>query len=196
MSIIDIVLSVVIVVFFSLGFAKGLIKSVVQLLGLIATIYLITTSGHLVQSELINRFGLQPALATIAAYIVIALIIFIMVKLMSWLLESLVGLLQLKFFNRLLGGLFGILYSFFIVALLLVLIEFLPVADTFYEATADSKIINYVRNSKDNIKLEIPDFHKVSELTDKLKEKAAEGASSSKEQMEEFLKEQGNNLDE
>src|SRR6056297_2829207 len=107
MSVIDIVLSVMIVIFFSLGFSKGLIRSVIQLLGLIATVYLITTSGHFVKAELVSRFDLQPVLATIAAYLVIALIIFLMAKLIGWLLESLDGLLQLKFFNRLLGGVFG-----------------------------------------------------------------------------------------
>jgi len=190
MSTIDIVLAVILFAFFVLGFMKGLIKTVVQLLALVLTLYLMSTSGHLVKTELISRFSLDPTLATVLAYVVMALVIFIMAKLVILVLNNLVDALQLKAVNRILGGLFGILNACFIFALILVLIEFLPIQEKFYHATKNSNIVSYVRNAKNAIKADLPDAIIPEKFSEELKDKISGKMYENKDKVEDFIEDQ------
>ena len=190
MSTIDIVLAVILFAFFVLGFMKGLIKTVVQLLALVLTLYLMSTSGHPVKTELISRFSLDPTLATVLAYVVMALVIFIMAKLVILVLNNLVDALQLKAVNRILGGLFGILNACFIFALILVLIEFLPIQEKFYHATKNSNIVSYVRNAKNAIKADLPDAIIPEKFSEELKDKISGKMYENKDKVEDFIEDQ------
>lgn len=171
MSMIDIVLSVVFVIFFSVGAAKGLIKSVVQLLGLIVTLYVISAGGHLIKNFLISRFSIEPLFASIASYLFIIVVIILMAKLVTLILHSVAGFLKLKGLNRFLGGLFGICYGYFFIALFLTLIEISPAEAKFYEKVPDSKIISYVKRTKANISLKDPRMKEMIQIPQKLMNK-------------------------
>jgi membrane protein required for colicin V production len=160
MGTLDIVLTGVLFLFFVIGFVKGLVRTIIHLLAMVLTVYMVFNSGHLVRQELMKYFSFNPTISTVLAYIVMILVIMLMAKFITLIMSKLVEILQLKFLNRLLGGLFGVLNGVFFIIIFLVLIEFLPVQEEFYRATKDSYIINYVKNIKNNINLDIPDFTK------------------------------------
>ena len=191
MHLIDIVLGIVVLLFFIIGYVKGFIKGLVQVLGLILTLYLVKNGGHIVKAELIERFSLSSTIAMVLSYIAIILIIGIIAKLVIWILHSVADLLHMKVLNRILGGAFGILNSILIMIMFLVLIELSPLAEQFYERTKESKVIVQLKVVKDTAKLKIPKNKLIPQkINEELKKKLTDGVSKSKEAMEEFLEEQ------
>lgn len=188
MGTLDIVLTGVLFLFFVIGFVKGLVRTIIHLLAMVLTVYMVFNSGHLVRQELMKYFSFNPTISTVLAYIVMILVIMLMAKFITLIMSKLVEILQLKFLNRLLGGLFGVLNGVFFIIIFLVLIEFLPVQEEFYRATKDSYIINYVKNIKNNINLDIPDFTKPKNISEEIINHINNSAQDSKKTIEDLIK--------
>ena len=193
MSTLDIVLAGVLFLFFIIGFVKGIIRTIVHLAALILTVYMILNSGQFVKYELMNYFSLNPTVSTILAYFVMILIIILIAKFVNMILDKLVEIFQLKFINRLLGGLFGIFNGALLIAIFLVFLEFLPVQEEFYQITKDSYIINYVKNAKDSINLDVKKSEKaktkLETKSEKIMKQVSEKAKEHREKVEEFIEE-------
>ena len=195
MGSIDLVLSGVLFIFFFIGIMKGFIKGLIQILGMIFTLYMIANGGQFVKEELISRFSLDPMLATVLSYVVIIVVIALMVKLIIRILDSFVNLINMKGFNRVLGGLFGILNGVVIMAMILVIVDLSPFAKQFYEKTNKSQIVGKVKYLKNEVAFSIPkekilpikiDTEKINK---NLKKKITSDVSTSKKILEDFIEE-------
>jgi membrane protein required for colicin V production len=152
---VDIVLSVILLACFVFGFLKGIIASVIHLLGLISSLVLIVRFAPLVQDGLILRFQMNTLVAGILSYSLIFIMIMLLAKIIILLLHKLVSLLNLTFINRFLGAIFGLLNGFILLTIIFTVIEFLPFYDEVKKATKDSYIVKYLQIASDEIKLEI-----------------------------------------
>jgi len=123
MQTIDIILGIFLLIFFFNGLRKGIISSIVGLIGLLAVIYLIATYGNATKLYIIENLGTSEILGTILSYIAIAIVIAIIFRMVIFILHRIVDAFNLGTINRLLGGAFGILSGAIIIAILLMICD-------------------------------------------------------------------------
>jgi len=145
MNILDIILGIFLLVFFFYGFKKGLIASLIHLLGLIVAIFLIIKTGTVVKESMIEKFGFGDTLAMILSYLLIFIIIMIIAKIIILLLHKLIDVLNLTALNRILGGIFGVFNCFLVIAIILVILELSPLKNTVVNLTENSHIVKSTR---------------------------------------------------
>ncbi len=148
MQILDLILILILIVFIIFGYRKGLIAELLQLAGLIVSFLLIGKYAPLVKEGLIMKWQLGPFLATLCSYLLIFILIAIIIQLVRMAMEYFVKALSMTFLNRTLGAVFGLLSGLFFFALILILIDLLPIARQFDHATIDSKVVKTSRIMK------------------------------------------------
>ena len=167
MNLIDVIFGIFLLVFFVIGFKKGFISSVVYLLGLIIAVFLSGKIGYDVRIALMEKFTISETIAMIIAYILIFLVIMLIAKIVIIILNKIVTFLNLKFLDRILGGLFGILNGILILAILLIILDISPISKIVAKGTENSKISSFVRIFTGKAYKKIP---KLEEGKDKLEE--------------------------
>lgn len=167
MNLVDVILGIFILAFLINGIIKGFISSVVHLLGLIIAVFLIGKIGYDVRIALMEKFTIGETIATIIAYILIFLVIMLIAKIVIMILHKIVTFLNLKFLDRILGGLFGILNGILILAILLIILDISPISKIVAQGTENSKISSFVRIFTGKAYKKIP---KLEEGKDKLEE--------------------------
>lgn len=115
MNIIDIILVSIIGVLFILGTIRGLIKQLFSMIAFIGAVMLgllfyDTAATYLLKYNVIA----EKSVASLAGFILIALIYYILIQTIAWLLTKLIGKLKLSWLNRLGGGALGIIIGIFI----------------------------------------------------------------------------------
>jgi len=164
MQVIDIILGVFLLFFLINGFRKGLIKSVLNVFGLIVIIILLVKFSIPLKNMLIVEIGLQEILATIVSYVLIVLVVSLFIRLISYLLKKILSMLNLGFADKILGMIFGFLNGVLIIAILLLVIDLIPARESVHKFTKDSIIVSYIRygTNKLNIKSPNPKSRKLS----------------------------------
>jgi membrane protein required for colicin V production len=196
MQTIDIILGIFLLIFFFNGFRKGIISSIVGLIGLLAVIYLIATFGNATKLYIIENLGTNEILGTILSYIAIAIVIAIIFRMVVFILHRIVDALNLGMINRILGGAFGILSGAIIIAILLMICDISPYYKDIRKFTSESVIVNHVRVATTKIQKDYPKFRvpkkekkKAKASIEKIKDDVLEEMDKSKDQMEDFIEE-------
>lgn len=161
MNILDIILGVFLLILVFHGFRKGFIKSVIKLLGLVVVVIIIAKTGHLVKGMLIVKLGFGEVLAVISSYILIAIIIILISKLVIYILHSIIEFLNLNWLNKLLGVLFGLFCGILIIAIILIVLNISPFEKSIREFTSDSKIVTTVRIITDKLESRYPNIEDI-----------------------------------
>lgn len=180
MHILDIILGVFLLVLALWGLKKGFIASIIQLLGLIIAIVIISKMGHFVKEWLISRFDLNEILAVIASYILIFLVIMITVRIIIFLMHSFVELLHLKWLNRLLGALFSVINGLLVISILTIIFNISPFDKEIAKFTEQSHIMKVVRSITNILEKNYPNIDKI---TDPIKEKIDTTVNKGKEEV-------------
>lgn len=105
------------------GFRKGLVVEIFSLLALIlgifCAVYFPSYAGELIQTN----FQVQDHLIPILAFVVTFIVVVVLVNLTGKLIEKMVDVLALSFFNKLGGLAFGVLKAALVLSILLFLFE-------------------------------------------------------------------------
>jgi membrane protein required for colicin V production len=161
MNILDIIIGVFLLAFAFNGLRKGLIKSVLGLLGLIIIILLIVKIGHPVKLMLINQFNINEILALILAYILIIFFITIIFKLIGVILSKIISVLNAGCIDRVLGVIFGLLNGLLIISIILIVIDLSPLKDSVRKATRDTFSIQFIRKFTYEIDKKLPEAKEI-----------------------------------
>ncbi len=192
MNILDIILGVFLLFLIFKGLRKGFIKSVINLIGLLVIIIFITKFGYVVKQLLITKYGLSEIIAMIGSYILIALGILIIIRIIIKILHSIVDIMNLEWLNKLLGMLFGLFNGFLIIAILLALINMVPYSKQISDYVSHSKIVYYVKESTELVKIDFPnlfDKHgKLGKKVEEIKKMVNESTDKAKEKIKEKTK--------
>jgi uncharacterized membrane protein required for colicin V production len=156
MNIIDIILSIFLVALLFHGLIKGFVKSIIRLISLFLIILLIAKTGHIVKGMFMVKLGFSELVAVVCSYILITLSIILIAKLAIKILESILEFLQLKWLDRFLGALLGLFNGILILAIILMMLNLLPIKDRVKDYTSSSKIVVNIRNITDKIELKYP----------------------------------------
>lgn len=117
MNIIDLILLAVLVGFAIQGFVKGLIYEVASLAGLIIGIYASFHFSKFVDGYLVEYLDIPEKYSGAAAFILIFIIVVILVHLIGKIIENIIDLVSLGFFNKLAGSVFGVLKAIVLLSL-------------------------------------------------------------------------------
>lgn len=192
MNILDIILGVFLLFLIFKGLRKGFIKSVINLIGLLVIIIFITKFGYVVKHLLITKYGLSEIIAMIGSYILIALGIFIIIRIIIKILHSIVDIMNLEWLNKLLGMLFGLFNGFLIIAILLALINMVPYSKQISDYVSHSKIVYYVKESTELVKIDYPNLFdkdgKLGKKVEEIKKMVNESTDKAKEKIKEKTK--------
>ncbi len=178
MHILDIIIGIFLLAFVINGLRKGLIQSVLGLLGLILIIVLIVKVGTPVKFMLIQELGINEIIAMILSYILIVIFIVIIIRLVGWILGNIISVLNAGCLDKILGMIFGFLNGVLIIAIILILLDISPIRKTVRNATRDSVAVQYIRkfthivdsNFPDTEKLKIPIEKSMEDLDKKFTE--------------------------
>lgn len=123
MSYIDIVLLVPIVFGAYKGFRKGLVVEVFSLVGLLLGIIAAVYFPQYAEQLIVSTFQIDTGIVPILSFVVTFLVVMILVNLLGKVIEKMVDILALSFFNKLAGSGFGIVKSLLVLSVVLFLFE-------------------------------------------------------------------------
>jgi len=126
MGIIDWIILVFLVVCIVFGYRKGLLGTLVQMVGLAMSFVLIGHYYAAVRHGLMLKYALNPILANILAFILIVVLLLILFKLVIYLGNKLLKLMHLSFINQALGAVFGFVNGLLVLIILSIIIGFVP----------------------------------------------------------------------
>jgi len=121
MNYLDIILGILLLFAAIRGFQKGLVVEVASIAALILGIWGALHFSGATGEVLNDMLNIGESYMGIVAFLVTFVVIVILVHLIARLVEKLVQAIALGFFNRIIGMLFGIVKSAFIISLLLII---------------------------------------------------------------------------
>jgi len=146
MNYLDIILAVLLILGVFRGLKNGLFIELASLIGLVAGIYGAIHFSYYAADFLQNRTDWDPDTLNLVAFAITFLIIVIAISILARLLTQVAKLAFLGLVNRLLGALFGLLKTAFIVSVLLMFMNSLSTKNLIIdpEVRQESLIYPYV----------------------------------------------------
>jgi len=193
MNWLDVVILIVISIFALLGLKRGLIKEIISIIAIVGGIVAgVLFYPYLGEVLIKTSFIKSKSIASISGFLLIMFFIFVLIKLIGYVLTKIVGTLNLNWFNRICGGCFGAIKG--------VIISFLIIAGLGFFLSekeppfSNSILVPYVKESFSILKELIPDdFDKNIQKAKKLiQEKGIKAAIKEVEKVKEtYLEKNG-----
>ncbi len=143
MNWLDIVILIVIALFFFGGLKNGIIRTLLSLAGLIVGIVLAGRYYNLLAERL--TFIPEASIANIAAFIIILMIILIFTAILAAVLTQFAKAILLGWLNGLLGGVFGLFVGILGVSVVLaVWVKFRGPSDFIQESRLAAALLSYI----------------------------------------------------
>ncbi len=135
---IDIAILAVLLVFTLRGILKGLIGEVMGFVAVLLSLVLAVRWLNLGTTLLLSIVEMSPALAMLISFVLIFALVFLGTFLLARMLRKLLQITMLGWVDRLGGGAFGLLTGSVIVSLLVLLVSFIPLNQTYRQYEKDS----------------------------------------------------------
>lgn len=123
MNTLDIVIGIILIVAFIIGFKKGLLLALASLVGLVVAVYCAMFFSGTVEVYLIKWFDWSHDINTVASFLVTFLLIMLVFSLIGRLLTKVADFAMLGIFNKLMGGVFNVLKYAFLVSVVFMFVN-------------------------------------------------------------------------
>ncbi len=123
MNYLDIILAIFLLWSLYKGMRKGIIKELAALIALIAGIYGAINFADNVQPYLKEQFAMESSFLPIVSFAITFIFIVLVVKLVGFFIDKIIKAVALGIISRLLGGIFGVLKTAFVLSALLLIIN-------------------------------------------------------------------------
>ncbi len=133
MNIVRIAIGAVIVFFFISGLRRGLIRQVLEVLGIIAAFICAFYLAHRLAAYVEGKIDLSYQLAMIFSAMAIFIIVLLVFHLAGIGLQKFFKMTLLGPFDRIMGGIFGALKGIILISLILVIVMSLPFPGKYHE---------------------------------------------------------------
>ncbi|PKN71402.1 MAG: hypothetical protein CVU50_10210 [Candidatus Cloacimonetes bacterium HGW-Cloacimonetes-3] len=130
MGIIDWIILGLLLLFTYLGWRKGFATAVIQFCGYILTFFLVGHYYPLVQRSLLLKYNMARALATIISILLIIVLIFVVSKLIIYIISRLLVATKLSTLNKGVGAILGFGNGLLVLIILMVMLDFIPNVST------------------------------------------------------------------
>ncbi|HEX9667766.1 MAG TPA: CvpA family protein [Thermodesulfobacteriota bacterium] len=159
MTWLDIAILVIIALFALIGIKRGFIKGTLSFLAIVVGIILGVMFYEIAGVFLVKK-GLigNESIASVAGFFIITLAIYIVIQLIAWLLTKLVGTLHLSLIDRMAGGFLGMVIGVIVIFFLISCLEFFYSEDE--PPLKDSVVVPYIDVTFEIIRSTIPDDFK------------------------------------
>ncbi|HOZ00853.1 MAG TPA: CvpA family protein [Candidatus Syntrophosphaera sp.] len=171
MGFIDWLILAILLIFLVQGFRKGLAAALIRIGGTIAAFFLVGQFYPLVRNSLILNFKLHGILATLVAVILIGVLLMVVIRLLIYVMNRLLKAVNLSFFNKLLGALFGFGNGLLCVIVLMVVLDYVPKVSTPLKDSGKHRVYAAVDTLKDDLftQLKLTEKDKYLKILDSLK---------------------------
>lgn len=122
MNTIDIVLGLILIIAFFMGFGKGLLRALASLIGLVAAVYCAMFFSHFVEAYVSRWFGWRD-LDYIASFLITFLLIMVVFSLLGRVLTKVADFVMLGILNKIFGGLFNMLKYAFLLSVIFMFVN-------------------------------------------------------------------------
>lgn len=136
MNTIDIVLGLIIVIAFFLGFRKGLLRALASLIGLVAGVYCAMFFSGYVEVYLVRWFDWSENINRIVSFLITFFLVITIFALLGRVLTKVADFAMMGLFNKLLGGVFSVLKYAFLVS---VIFMFVNASENYSILTAEKR---------------------------------------------------------
>jgi membrane protein required for colicin V production len=191
MNWLDIVILVIIFVFALFGLRRGLIREAVSilalLLGIVAGVMFYDLVGNLfVKHNLVEN----KAIGSVGGFIVVAFGVYVLIQLLGWILNRVIGALHLTWADRIGGSIFGVVKAMVISFLLVSALGFL--LDENEPPFRSSVLVPFVNQTFSTIEDVVPkDFReKILNAKKLIHERGMEAATKETSKIKEVLREE------
>lgn len=123
MNNIDIVLGIIFIVAFFMGFRKGLLRSLTSLIGLVAGVYCAMMFSEYVEVYLVRWFNWSEEINRVVAFLIMFLIIMLVFALLGRVLTKVADFMMMGLFNKLFGGIFNALKFAFLLSVVFMFVN-------------------------------------------------------------------------
>ncbi|HLC63968.1 MAG TPA: CvpA family protein [Patescibacteria group bacterium] len=143
MGTVDIIILIIIALFVIKGIKLGLIEAVGGIIGLFVGAYMAGLYYDEVADMLINLLFGSQILANVLGFLLVFIIVNRVIALLFWIIDKVFHVIAiipfLKTFNRLLGGLFGLIEGLIFVGIVVFFLSLIPFTGGLQEAVAKSR---------------------------------------------------------
>lgn len=136
MNTLDIVIGLILIIAFFMGFGKGLLRALASLIGLVAAVYFSMFFSHFVEVYVRRWFGWRD-LDYIASFLITFVLIMIVFSLLGRVLTKVADFVMLGILNKIFGGLFNMLKYAFLISVVFM----------FVNSTKDYRILSEEKRS-------------------------------------------------
>jgi membrane protein required for colicin V production len=159
MTWLDIAILVIIALFALIGIKRGFIKGTLSFLAIVVGIILGVMFYEIAGVFLVKK-GLigNESIASVAGFFIITLAIYIVIQLIAWLLTKLVGTLHLSLIDRMAGGFLGMVIGVIVIFFFISCLEFFYSEDE--PPLKDSVVVPYIDVTFEIIRSTVPDDFK------------------------------------
>ena len=143
MSYLDIILSILLIWGLYKGFTKGLIIQVASLVALVLGVYGAVMFSNLAQDILTANFQIDNKYIPVIAFAITFIAIVIAVHFLGKMLEKVVKMIALGFFNKLFGAVFGFLKVALLLSVLIFVLDIIDAQFSLIPKKEKSKSVLY-----------------------------------------------------
>lgn len=140
MNMYDILPAVIIVFFGWINYKKGIILTILRLVAFVLAALLLGMFGPVIEKLFTEGLGLKQPISTVLTYASVILSLGILAFITDKLIKIITKPIGLNFFNKLLGGIFGLAVGFICVVGIILATSYLP-------SSAFSKVKNFAKKS-------------------------------------------------
>jgi len=123
MNTIDIVLGLILVVAFFLGFSKGLLRVLASLIGLVVAVYCAMFFSDYIRVYLVRWFNWSDDINGLVSFLATFFLILILFALLGRILTKVADFAMMGLFNKLLGGIFNVFKFAFLVSVIFMFVN-------------------------------------------------------------------------
>lgn len=123
MNTIDIVIGIILLIAFFIGFRKGLLRSLASFIGLVAGVYGAMFFSDYVRAYLDKWFDWSQDLTRIASFLITFFLIMLIFSVLGRLLTKVADFAMMGIFNKLFGGIFSVLKYAFVISVVFMFVN-------------------------------------------------------------------------
>ena len=143
-TVVEVIIAAILVFFLIAGIRRGLIRQILEIAGIIAAFVTAFYAAHHLAAYLERKIDITYNLALIISAMAIFIGILVSFHLAGIIFQKMVNITPLGHFDRLGGGLFGLLKGTLLVSLLLVIVLNLPFPSQFREDLEKDPVVRVI----------------------------------------------------
>ncbi len=123
METIDLIIGLILVIAFFMGFQKGLLRALASLVGLVVAVYCAMFFSEIVEGYLIRWFNMSGDISRLISFLITFFLVLMLFALLGRVLTKVADFAMLGIFNKFLGGFFNVAKIVFLLSVIFMFVN-------------------------------------------------------------------------